>query len=83
MKKVSIPDPLPAVKRAGMKSLWFPITDVSVPHDPADPVPLVREILGHLSAGDTIETPAQEAFVTRFRAAYRAAVPPNPCPSPR
>ncbi len=54
MKRASIPDLLPAVKRAGLRSLWFPITDVSTPRDPADPIPLVREILVHLGRGDTV-----------------------------
>jgi hypothetical protein len=54
MTRASIPRLLEAVKRAGMKSLWFPITDVSTPRAPEDPIPLVREIHAHLGAGDTV-----------------------------
>jgi protein-tyrosine phosphatase len=54
MKRASIPNLRPAARRAGMKSLWFPITDVSTPNDPESPIPLVREILEHLAAGDTV-----------------------------
>ncbi len=54
MKRASIPTLRQSARRAGMKSLWFPITDVSTPRFPEDPVPLVREILEHLAAGDTV-----------------------------
>jgi protein-tyrosine phosphatase len=54
MKRASIPNLRPAARRAGMKSLWFPITDVSTPNDPESPIPLVSEIVEHLAAGDTV-----------------------------
>ena len=54
MKRASIPGLLASVKRAGMKSIWYPIGDVSTPRDAADPIPLVREIIEHLAAGDTV-----------------------------
>jgi protein-tyrosine phosphatase len=54
MKRASIPTLRQSARRAGMKSLWFPITDVSTPRFPEDPIPLVREVLEHLAAGDTV-----------------------------
>jgi protein-tyrosine phosphatase len=54
MTRFSVPTLLDDVKRAGMKSIWFPITDVSTPRAPEDPIPLVREIHEHLGAGDTV-----------------------------
>jgi protein-tyrosine phosphatase len=54
MKRWSIPGLLPAVTQAGMKSLWFPITDVSTPRDPEAPLPLVSEVIEHLEAGETV-----------------------------
>jgi protein-tyrosine phosphatase len=54
MKRASIPGLLPAVKRAGMESLWFPIADVSTPANAEAPLALVGTIVGHLAAGDTV-----------------------------
>jgi hypothetical protein len=54
MKRASIPGLLSAVKRAGMKSIWYPIGDVSTPRDAEDPIPVVRAIVGHLGSGDTL-----------------------------
>jgi protein-tyrosine phosphatase len=54
MKAASIPNLRAAVKRAGMTSLWFPIADVSTPHAPEDPIPLVREIHTRLAARETV-----------------------------
>ena len=114
MEDAGISGLLPDAQRAGMQSLWFPIVDISTPRHPADPIPLVREIIGHLATGETVvvhcmggrgragtvaacvlaargvepvqaiavvraarpdavETPAQEAFVARFREAWREA----------
>jgi protein-tyrosine phosphatase len=54
MTRFSIPTLLEDVKRAGMKSIWFPITDVSTPRSPEEPIPRVSEIIDHLEAGDTV-----------------------------
>jgi protein-tyrosine phosphatase len=54
MERASIPKLRQSARRAGMRSLWFPIADVSTPHFPDDPIPLVRDIVGHLTAGDTV-----------------------------
>lgn len=54
MRRASIPGLFQAVSAAGMRSLWHPIEDGSTPHDPADVVPLIREMLAHLAAGDTV-----------------------------
>lgn len=54
MKRASISGLRAATRRAGMKSAWFPITDMSVPHDPEDAIPVVGEILEHLTSGDTV-----------------------------
>lgn len=114
MEDVGIQQLRPEARRAGMRSIWFPIADLSTPRHPADPIALVREITGHLAAGETVvvhcmggrgragtiaacvlaargveparsialvravrpgalETPAQEAFVSRFQTAWREA----------
>jgi hypothetical protein len=54
MTKFSIPTLLDDVRRAGMESIWFPITDVSTPRSPEDPIPLVRRIHKRLGAGETV-----------------------------
>ena len=54
MARAGIPDLLDAARRAGMKSLWLPIRDGSTPPEPEDAFPLVREILEHLAAGETV-----------------------------
>ncbi|HET7754291.1 MAG TPA: cyclin-dependent kinase inhibitor 3 family protein [Anaeromyxobacteraceae bacterium] len=54
MHRVSIPTLLESVKRAGMKSIWFPIPDVSTPHTVDAPIPVVNEIIEHLRDGDTV-----------------------------
>jgi protein-tyrosine phosphatase len=54
MKRASISGLLASVRRAGMKSLWYPITDVSTPPSPDGPIPLVREIVDHMGAGDAV-----------------------------
>jgi protein-tyrosine phosphatase len=54
MKRASISGLLAATRKAGMKSSWFPITDVSVPHHPEDAIPVVVEILERLTNGDTV-----------------------------
>jgi protein-tyrosine phosphatase len=54
MHDAGIPNLCQAARRAGLRSLWFPITDVSTPRRPADPIPLVREILEHLTSGETV-----------------------------
>jgi protein-tyrosine phosphatase len=54
MELAGIPRLLGEVKKAGMKSLWFPITDVATPRWPEDPIPLVAEICEDLGSGDTV-----------------------------
>jgi protein-tyrosine phosphatase len=54
MKRASIPRLPASVMRAEMKSLWYPIMDVSTPPSPDDPIPVVRQIVDHLRAGDTV-----------------------------
>jgi protein-tyrosine phosphatase len=114
LRQASIPGLGAAARRAGLAWHWFPIADVSTPREPEAPIPLVREIVGHLAEGETVvvhcmgglgragtiaacvlaaralepaaaiaavraarpgalQTPAQEAFVGRFAAAWREA----------
>jgi hypothetical protein len=54
MKAVGIPNLRDAAERAGMRSLWFPITDGWTPPTPGAPIPLVREVCDHLANGDTV-----------------------------
>jgi protein-tyrosine phosphatase len=54
LQRASIPTLRRSARRAGMKSIWLPITDVSTPHFPEDPIPTVQEIVDHLAAGDTV-----------------------------
>jgi protein-tyrosine phosphatase len=54
MHRMSIPTLIESTKRAGMRSIWFPIPDVSTPRSPDAPVPVVRDVLDHLGRGDTV-----------------------------
>jgi protein-tyrosine phosphatase len=54
LRRASIPDLRPAAERAGMRSIWFPIADGLAPHDPEYLVPVIRDVIEHLEAGDTV-----------------------------
>lgn len=54
MHRVSIPTLLESAKRTGMRSIWFPIPDVSTPRSADEPVAVVRDVLDHLGRGDTV-----------------------------
>ena len=54
MRKLSIPDLLPIAKKLRLRSLWFPIPDVSVPSDMDATVSLVEAIVGHMGRGETV-----------------------------
>jgi protein-tyrosine phosphatase len=54
MHRMSIPGLLEVAKGAGMKSIWFPIPDVSTPRSAEEPIHVVRDIVKHLGGGDTV-----------------------------
>jgi protein-tyrosine phosphatase len=49
-----IPTLFESARRAGIEPIWYPIRDVSTPRDPADPIPVVRQIIGRMAAADTV-----------------------------
>ena len=54
MKKLAIPELLPTARRLRLRSLWFPIPDVTAPSDLDAAVALVEEIVGHMRRGETV-----------------------------
>ena len=54
MKRLAIPELLPMARKVRLRSLWFPVPDVSVPSDLKATAVLVNRIVTHLSRGDTI-----------------------------
>jgi predicted protein tyrosine phosphatase len=54
MRKLAIPELRSTTKNLQLRSLWFPIPDVSVPSDMDATASLVEAIVGHLARGDTV-----------------------------
>jgi len=54
MKKLAIPELLPTAHRLRLRSLWFPIPDVTAPSDLDGAARLVDDILGAMSSGETV-----------------------------
>ena len=54
MKQLAIPELLDVARKVELRSLWFPITDVSVPSDLHATIALVDGIVGYMSRGDTV-----------------------------
>ncbi len=54
MKKLGISRLLPTARRLRLRSLWFPVPDVTAPEDVDGTVRLVDAIVGALSAGETV-----------------------------
>jgi predicted protein tyrosine phosphatase len=54
MRKLAIPELLPMAKRLRLRSIWFPIQDVSVPSDMDATVTLVEGIIGPMQRGEAV-----------------------------
>jgi len=54
MKKLAIPELLPTARRLRLRSLWFPIPDVTAPSDLEGAGRLVDAIVDAMSAGETV-----------------------------
>lgn len=54
MRKLGISRLLPTARRLGLRTLWFPIPDVSVPRDVEDAAPPVRRIVRAMRRGETV-----------------------------
>ena len=54
MKRLAIPELLSVAEGLGIRSVWFPIPDVSVPSDLVATADLVDEILASMSRGNTV-----------------------------
>jgi predicted protein tyrosine phosphatase len=54
MRRLAIPELLPMAKKLRLRSIWFPIQDVSVPSDMDATVTLVEGIVGHMQRGATV-----------------------------
>jgi protein-tyrosine phosphatase len=54
MARYAIPDLRAEVMRAGLRSLWLPIPDMSVPDSMEDVAALVTDFLDRMAAGDTV-----------------------------
>lgn len=54
MRRLAIPELLDVARNAGLRSLWFPIADVSVPSDLEATCALVDGIVEYMSRGETI-----------------------------
>ncbi len=54
MRKIAIPELLPTARKLRLRSIWFPIPDVSVPSDMDATVALVGDIVGHMRRGETV-----------------------------
>ena len=54
MKRLAIPELLSVAEGLGIRSVWFPIPDVSVPSDLAATADLVDEVLASMSRGNTV-----------------------------
>ena len=54
MKRLGIPELFDVARNVGLRSLWFPIADVSVPSDLEATSALVDGIVDQMSRGDTV-----------------------------
>ena len=54
MRRLAIPELLPTARRLRLRSLWFPIPDVTAPSDLGGAARLVDDILGAMSSGETV-----------------------------
>ena len=54
MKRLAIPELLGVARKVGLRSLWLPIADVSVPSDLEETTALVDGIVERMSRGDTV-----------------------------
>jgi protein-tyrosine phosphatase len=54
MRKLAIPELLPVAKKLRLRSIWFPIPDVTAPSDLDATVALVEDIVGHMRRGETV-----------------------------
>ena len=54
MRKLAIPELLSTAKKLRLRSIWFPIPDVSVPSNLVATVALVEDIVGHMRRGETV-----------------------------
>ena len=54
MKRLAIPELLGVARHVGLRSLWFPIADVSVPSDLEETSSLVDGIVERMSRGETV-----------------------------
>lgn len=54
MRRLGISRLLPTARRLGLRTIWFPIPDVSVPRDVEEAVPPVRRIVSAMRRGETV-----------------------------
>ena len=54
MRKFAIPKLLSIAKKVELRSIWFPIPDVSVPADMDATVAVVEAIVGHIREAETV-----------------------------
>ena len=54
MKRLAIPELLDIARKVGLRSLWLPIADVSVPSDLEETSALVDGIVERMSRGETV-----------------------------
>ena len=54
MRKLAIPELLPTARRLKLRSLWFPIPDVTAPSDMEGTARLVDDIVDSMSVGETV-----------------------------
>ncbi len=54
MKQLAIPSLLPMARRLRLRSLWFPIPDVTAPSNLESTAKLVDDIVDGMSAGETV-----------------------------
>ncbi len=54
MRRLGIPDLLPVARRMRLRTIWFPIPDVTAPSDLPATARLVAEIVDALSVGETV-----------------------------
>ncbi len=54
MRKLGIPELLPTTRRLHLRSLWFPIPDVTAPSDMEGTARLVDDLIAAMSGGETV-----------------------------